>query len=87
MKARLVKTDYSCGNHWRIGNYKIVGYEYFQNGSVLKKLINYQAYEPDHFYKGKPVFGNRIDRTISYYKTLGDAVEACKKHKTYLTPD
>jgi len=80
MKFKLIKTDYNGGNHWRCGNYKIVHYDYYSNCGVCIEKSNYQAYIPDHFYKGEPVFGNRVDRSIKYYNTFDEAVLACEKH-------
>jgi hypothetical protein len=82
MKFNFIKTDYEGGNHWKsdCGTYKIVHYDYYSNGGVCMEKSNYLAYIPDHFFKGKPVFGNRVDSNVKYYNTFDEAVADCKKH-------
>lgn len=77
MKLKFKKAD---NDRWFCGNYKIVHYDYYSNGGACMEKSNYQAYIPDHFYKGQPVFGNRVDKNVKYYETFGDAVKACEKH-------
>lgn len=83
MKFNYIETDYEGGNHWKSEDlhYKIKHYEYYTEGNFLLEKPHYQAYIPDHWHKGKPIFGNFVDRNVKYYLTFEDAVKACEKHK------
>lgn len=83
MKFNYIETEFNGGNHWisDCGKYKIVHYDYYSTGGTCEKKSNYQAYKKISVcYSKKMLFGDRIDKSVKYYKTLKQAQKACIKY-------
>ncbi len=47
MNLKQIETDFCGGNHWRLGNYKIVQYEYITRGGLTEKFKHSETAEKE----------------------------------------
>ena len=71
--------DGSGTDHWIAGIYKVTKYEAIET-ELYSKKERYAAYFKPH---GWVNWGNRVDRSVETYRTLGEAQEACQRHSEH----
>jgi len=66
--------------------YKIVKYEWFDEFSGRSWLRRLEKGQPffaayiGQWYRGKPMFGNHVERDTEFYQTFLEASMACENH-------